>query len=286
MKERLLLIAILFGLCILPVHTNAQLFGQNKPRYRSFEFNVLETPHYSIHYYTKNKQVLQQMADWSEMWYDMHSLVFSDTYTANPVIFYNNHAEFQQTNAIFGDIGVGTGGVTEGFKNRVILPFTMINQQNQHVLGHELVHSFQYHKILTGDSTSLQSLANVPLWMIEGMAEYLSLGRIDPYTAMWMRDAVLNDDVPNIKKLSGYKYFPYRYGQAFWAFFSGTYGDDLIVPLLMNTAMYGIDVALAITLNTTQEDLGAMFTESLKTYYTPLLGNMKEDFLGKKIISE
>ncbi len=286
MKERLFLIALMIGLFIIPSTTHAQLFGQNKPRYRTFEFNVLETPHFAIHSYIKNKAALDQMADWAEIWYGMHSAVFNDSYVNNPIIFYNNHAEFQQTNAIYGDIGIGTGGVTEGLKNRVILPFTMINQQNQHVLGHELVHSFQYHKIITGDSTSLQSLANLPLWMVEGMAEYLSLGRVDPYTAMWMRDAVLNDDVPNIKKLSGYKYFPYRYGQAFWAFFSGTYGDDMIAPLFMNTAMYGLDVALAITLNTTQADLGAAFTESLKTYYTPLLGDMKENTVGKKIISE
>lgn len=287
MKERLLLIALMIGMFLVPNTTHAQLFGQNKPRYRSFDFNVLETPHYAIHYYTKNKAALNQMADWAEIWYGMHSAVLKDTYNVrNPIIFYNNHAEFQQTNAIYGDIGIGTGGVTEGFKNRVVLPFTMINQQNQHVLGHELVHSFQYHKIISGDSTSLQSLSNLPLWMVEGMAEYLSLGRVDPYTAMWMRDAVLNNDVPNIKKLSGYKYFPYRYGEAFWAFFSGTYGDDVIAPLFMNTAMYGLDVALAITLNTTQEDLGAAFTESLKTYYTPLLGDMKENFIGKKIISE
>jgi Tol biopolymer transport system component len=286
MKQLLILIASLVGLLSIPTQMNAQLFGQNKPRYRSFDFKVLETPHYSIHYYTKNKEVLRQMADWSELWYGMHSKVLKDTYDLNPIIFYNNHAEFQQTNAIYGDIGIGTGGVTEGFKNRVVLPFTMINQQNQHVLGHELVHSFQYHKILSGDSTSLQSLANLPLWMVEGMAEYLSIGRVDPYTAMWMRDAVLNDDVPNIKKLNGYKYFPYRYGQAFWAFFSGTYGDDLIAPLFMNTATYGIDAGLAITLNTNQDDIGALFTESLKTYYTPFLGNMKENFIGKKIISQ
>ncbi|HZV68517.1 MAG TPA: hypothetical protein VFG10_03205 [Saprospiraceae bacterium] len=287
MKQCLFLIALTIGLFIIPSASHAQLFGQNKPRYRSFEFNVLETPHYAIHYYTKNRQVLEQMADWSELWYGMHNAVLRDTYDVrNPVIFYNNHAEFQQTNAIYGDIGIGTGGVTEGFKNRVILPFTMINQQNQHVLGHELVHSFQYHMVISGDSTSLQSLSNLPLWMVEGLAEYLSLGRIDPYTSMWMRDAVLNDDVPNIKKLAGYKYFPYRYGQAFWAYFSGTFGDEVIAPLFMNTAMYGLDVALAITLNMTQEDLGALFTESLKTYYTPLLGDMKEDVVGKKIISE
>src|SRR5688572_17463108 len=287
MKDRLLLFLVILGTLFISADADAQLFGQNKPRYRSFDFHVLETTYFSIYYYTKNKEVLTRMADWSEQWYDMHSEIMNDTFfEKSPLIFYNDHAEFQQTNAIFGEIGVGTGGVTEGLKNRVIMPFTMINQQTQHVLGHELVHAFQFHNILTGDSTSLQSLANLPLWIVEGMAEYFSLGRVDPYTAMWMRDAVLNDDVPNIKKLSGFRYFPYRYGQAFWAFFSGTYGDEMIEPLFTNTAKYGIDAALAITLGTTQEDLGAEFTESLKTYYTPYLGDMKENFIGKKIISE
>lgn len=287
MKNRLLLILLLIGSLFIPADTEAQLFGQNKPRYRSFDFHVLETPHFSIHYYTKNKEVLTRMADWSEQWYDMHSDVMHDVFTLkNPIIFYNDHAEFQQTNTVFGEIGVGTGGVTEGFKNRVVMPFTMINQQTQHVLGHELVHAFQFHNILSGDSTSLQSLGNLPLWIVEGMAEYLSIGRVDPFTAMWMRDAVINNDVPNIKKLSSFRYFPYRYGQAFWAFFSGTYGDEIIEPLFTNTAKYGLDAALAITLGTNQEDLGAAFTESLKTYYAPYLGDMKENFIGKKIISE
>jgi hypothetical protein len=118
------------------------------------------------------------------------------------------------------------------------------------------------------------------------MAEYLSLGRIDTYTSMWMRDAVLNDDVPNVKKLSTYKYFPYRYGQAFWAFFSGTYGDNMIEPLFMNTAIYGLDIALGYTLGTTEAELGEQFTQALRDYYKPMLGDMKEHNVGKKIISD
>ena len=31
--------------------------------------------------------------------------------------------------------------------------------------------------------------AALPLWFIEGMAEYLSIGPSDPHTAMWLRDA-------------------------------------------------------------------------------------------------
>jgi hypothetical protein len=181
MKHLMSSIALLLGFLLPATQVDAQLFGQNKPRYRSFDFNVLETPHFSIHYYTKNKEVLQRMADWSEEWYTLHNRILKDSFDLkNPMIFYNDHAEFQQTNAVFGSIGVGTGGVTEGFKNRVIMPFTMINQQTQQVLGHELVHAFQFHTILSGDSTNLESLANLPLWMVEGMAEYLSLGRVDP----------------------------------------------------------------------------------------------------------
>ncbi len=156
-----------------------------------------------------------------------------DTFTAkNPLLIYNDHAGFQQTNAIQGDISVGTGGVTEGLRNRVVFPVAMTNQQTNHVLGHEMVHAFQYHMILKGDSTSMRNLANLPLWMIEGLAEYLSIGRVDAHTALWMRDAVLNDDLPRIKDLNGYKYFPYRWGQAFWAYVAGVYGDEVIRPLL------------------------------------------------------
>ena len=44
------------------------------------------------------------------------------------------------------------------------------------------------------DSMRLDAL---PLWLIEGMAEYFSLGRDDPLTAMWMRDAGDARQVPD-----------------------------------------------------------------------------------------
>ena len=288
MKNFIFLSAAVVGMVLCSSHANAQLFGQNKPRYRTFDFKVLQTPHFSIHYYTQNQEAQHRIADWSEQWYDLHSRVFRDTIGfRNPIIFYNNHAEFQQTNAISGEIGVSTGGVTEGFKNRVVMPYTMINQNTNRVLGHELVHAFQYNSLIDSDSTSLESVANIPLWMVEGMAEYLSLGRVDPFTAMWMRDAVINDDVPDLRQLNGYKYFPYRYGHAFWAFFGGKYGDDEIIPFFRHTAMYGMDLAMGYFLKTDEKTLGKEYIESLKDHYAPYLGEKpKENFIGKKIISE
>ena len=75
--------------------------------------------------------------------------------------------------------------------------------ETDHVLGHELVHAFQY-DIARGqrDDTGGSSLEQLSLWFIEGMAEYLSIGHVDPHTAMWIRDAARPDaKLPTIKQL-------------------------------------------------------------------------------------
>ncbi len=189
-----------------------QYFGRNKAQYKNLEFEVLETPHYEIYHYFKNKNVPNELGQASERWYTWHSKILGHRFKQqNPLIFYNHHADFQQTTVISGLLGTGTGGVTEGLRNRVIMPVTASNQQTDHVLGHELVHAFQYDMMLNNDSTSANNLSNIPLWMVEGLAEYMSIGRVDAHTAMWMRDAVLNKDMPTLKDLTlNPKYFPYR----------------------------------------------------------------------------
>ncbi|HNG90531.1 MAG TPA: hypothetical protein PK858_10010, partial [Saprospiraceae bacterium] len=171
-----------------------------------------------------------------------------------------------------GNISVGTGGVTEGLRNRVVFPAAVTNQQTDHVLGHEMVHAFQYHMILEGDSTSMRNLGNLPLWVVEGLAEYLSIGRIDPHTSLWMRDAVLHNDVPRIRDLNDFKYFPYRWGQAFWAYVAGTYGDEIIPDLFVNTAKYGLEPAVRLTLHCTADELSMAWNKALRDTYGKQLG--------------
>lgn len=280
--------AILIVLMNIP-SLNAQYFGRNKPRYETFDFKVYETEHFEIyHYLDNNKPLLDKLAVQAERWYDLHSHVLKDTIkTKNPLIFYNNHADFQQTNTISGLVGAGTGGVTEGLKNRVIMPIALSNQQTHHVLGHELVHAFHYNIMINGDSTNLANIQNVPLWFIEGMAEYMSIGRVDPHTSMWMRDAVLNNDIPAIRDLSDYgKYFPYRFGQAFLAFLTGTYGDDIIKPLYVEAGKYGLDVAFERVLGIKTKDLSELWVQSIKRGYAPWLEGKKERAAGKALISD
>ncbi len=285
---RFSIVIAIFFVALFASPLQAQYFGRNKPRYNQQPFKVTETEHFVIYDYLDNPEKLQELAAAAELWYSMHSKVLQDTFTTkNPLIIYNDHAGFQQTNTIQGDISVGTGGVTEGLRNRVVFPVAPTNQQTHHVLGHELVHAFQYNMILNGDSTNMRSLGNIPLWMVEGLAEYLSIGRIDAHTALWMRDAVLNDQVPRIKDMDSGKYFPYRWGQAFWGFVTGYYSDEAIRPLFENTAKYGLKSAIPITLGVTMDSLSNHWQSTLKNHYGRwAIKGKKEDLPGKALLSD
>jgi hypothetical protein len=281
-----ILLAIVITACLISEQAQAQYFGQNKVRYKNLKFKVFKTPHFEIYYYMKNDSLLKRFAQESELWYTLHQQVFRDTFKRpNPIILYADHPDFQQTTAIDGEISVGTGGVTEGLKNRVVMPIMETNQTTRHVLGHELVHAFQYHILLESDTTSLGNLNNLPLWMIEGMAEYLSLGKKDAYTAMWMRDAYLNKDIPSIRDLteSG-KYFPYRYGEAFWSYLGSTYGDTIIVPFFKNTARFGLEYGIRRTFGYDDKTLSNLWKNSIVNMYKPYLKDTSQVPTGKRII--
>ncbi|MCZ4243794.1 peptidase MA family metallohydrolase [Pedobacter punctiformis] len=275
-------------LLILSLSVQAQYFGQNKVRYKKLDFKVLQTPHFEIYYYIKNENLLKKFSQDAETWYKMHQEVFRDTFlTKNPIILYNNHPDFQQTTALQGEIGIGTGGVTEALKNRVIMPVMELNSQTRHVLGHELVHAFQYHVLLEKDSISLDNIGQTPLWMVEGMAEYLSIGKRDAFTSMWMRDAMLNRDIPSLKDLTNSnKYFPYRYGQAFWTYIGSQYGDTTIVPLFKNTAKYGYENAIKYTFGYDDKTLSGLWKNSIDEHYKPMLkaDSSQIKITGTKII--
>ena len=264
-----------------------QYFGKNKPRYRDFDFRILETPHFKIYHYLQNREALLRIADWSERWYAVHQAVFRDTfYTKNPLILYNHHGDFQQTNVIFGRVDIGTGGVTEAFQNRMVIPIAHTHAQTHHVIGHELVHAFQYHLILRNDSAGLESLRNLPLFMVEGLAEYLSKGKTDPMTAMWLRDAVLHDDIPDFDDLVKPKYFPYRWGHAFWTFITGMFGDQVIRPLFEMTALYGLKNAVDSLFHVRMDTLSSVWKRSLRKYYSAYIGDGAERSWGKPLITD
>lgn len=265
---------LFLSLFIMSFPSYGQYFGQNKVNYEKFGFEIYETDHFQIYNYMGHNDAIKRLGRQSEQWYNRHFAIFRDTILNNPFIMYNNHPDFQQTTVIGGDIGVGTGGVTEALRKRVIMPFMISNRETDHVLGHEMVHVFQYNVVKTNDTLGLQSLSNIPLWMIEGMAEYLSIGPADNKTAMWMRDAVIHDDIPTIKDMTRkpYDYFPYRYGHAFWSFVTGVWGDAMIEPVLFSTARFGIEQAVNSLFGMNTDSLSSMWQKSVRETYAPYIG--------------
>jgi len=255
-------------LLILPELLYAQYFGRNKVQYEDFDFEILHTPNFDLYYYPREKEAVEQLGVLSERWYARHAQVFNFTFAdVNPLILYANHADFQQ-NDIVPNVGVGTGGVTEGLRNRVIMPLAESNQSTDHVLGHELVHVFQYRLAKGSNIGGIRATSNIPLWFIEGMAEYLSIGSADTQTAMWMRDAVLHDDLPSVSDLANSReYFPYRYGHALWTYMTGVWGDQIVYPLYEAVARKGVKSALQDTLKVTPDSLSGLWHDAMTAAY-------------------
>jgi Tol biopolymer transport system component len=254
-------IAVLAALLVLgsAVPSTAQYFGRNKVQYERFDFKVLTTEHFDIYYYPEEEEAVKLAARMAERWHArLTKLLQHELSGRQPLILYAAHPHFQQTN-IIGEIGEGTGGVTESNRRRVILPFAGGMAETDHVLGHELVHAFQYDMASQTDMRGRPigpGLQALPLWFIEGMAEYLSIGPIDSNTAMWVREAASRDAMPTVDKMDDPDFFPYRYGHAFWAYVAGRWGDRAVGELLKATGPDGnIKAAIPAILGIDDEQL-------------------------------
>ena len=252
----------------------AQYFGQNKVQYRQFDFKVLETEHFDIYYYPEEQAAVGLAARMAERWYARLSRVLGHELSSRqPIILYASHTHFEQTNVLEGEIPEGTGGVTEALRRRMILPFAGGLAETDHVLGHEMVHAFQYDMaVRTGEERDQAGIGvlNLPLWFIEGMAEYLSLGPVDANTAMWIRDAASRDKMPSVDKLSDPRFFPYRYGEAFWAYIAGKWGDTAVGDMLRATGPRGdVEGAMNSVLGEDKKTFTQEWHDATRRAYAP-----------------
>src|SRR5687767_15701529 len=170
----------------------AQYFGRNKVEYENFDFQILATDHFDIYYYPQEAGAARTAARLAERWYARLSTLLHHNFDRRqPLVLYGSQAEFSQTNVVSGMVSDSVGGVTEGARRRIVMPFAPTLAETDRVLGHELVHAFQFDISRKHGRDTAQ-----PLWFIEGMAEYLSKGRVSGSASLWARDAVLTGRLP------------------------------------------------------------------------------------------
>ncbi len=246
-------------------------FGKNKVQYKSFDWSVIHTEHFDIHYYTEERQAAMDAAEIAERSYAYLSEILDYKFKQKiPLLLYASHNDFQQTNAIQSFISEGTQGVTESFKGRVILPITGSFAQFIHVLTHEMVHAFQFDILLSDGPADLVRRFNPPLWFIEGMAEYLSVG-MDNITRMWMRDAVLNGTLLHIPEMTMvFDIRVYRMGQAIWYYVGERYGKE-VVGRIFKTARATGDINRAFKAHTGLDlkELSKRWQDDARIRYLP-----------------
>ncbi len=261
---------ILFSV-LLTVQVIGQ-FGQNIVQYDDFEWYYIQSKHFDIYYYGVGESHAEYVAHESEIAYINISTKMNWTLKNRvPIIVYNSHNDFQQTNVIDSYMYEGIGGVTELFKNRVVIPFDGSYKEFKHVIHHELVHAFIIDYIYGGNIQNLianQVKAQIPGWMNEGLAEYLASGW-DTNSDMWMRDLAINGgELPMIHQLQGY--LAYRGGQSVWKFITGKWGEESIAEILYqikteDNVNKGLEMALGIDI----EELTEQWQEYIKKEYWP-----------------
>ncbi|MEK7240188.1 MAG: hypothetical protein AAB224_06340 [Gemmatimonadota bacterium] len=254
-------------------------FGQNQVQFQRFNWRILKTEHFDIHYYPEEAQVAHLTASMAERSYARLSRLTNYQFKERkPIIVFASRGAFAQNN-VFGDLGEGTGGVTDALRQRNMFFLTGNLGEAEHVLTHEMVHQFQYDMFARGRAgQGLDALQQrqPPLWFIEGMAEYLSVGPVHPATDGVIRDAALNGKIPTIEDMERRpdEYFPYRYGESLWRYVGGRWGDEIVGEIMQATPALGADRAFKRHLGMTLEELASEWKDAMHALYLPSVGEL------------
>ncbi len=276
--------AALLGLLLFVGDAFAQLdeFGKNKVQYRNFEWYFIQSKHFDVYFYPQEYYLAEFSAEAAEAAYTSISSHFHyDITNRIPLVIYDSHNDWQQTNVISEYLEEGVGGVTELFKNRVVVPFEGSYRLLRHVIHHELVHAVLNDMYYGGSMQSM--IANnitlqLPMWFNEGLAEYESLGW-DANSDMFMLDATVNEYLVPLNELNGY--FAYRGGQSVWYYIANKYGEEKIGEILgrirtTRSVEQGLKSALGIGV----KELSKRWNHEQKVIYWPEIAVRKrpEDF--------
>ncbi len=281
--KKILLSLLLFTLSQVCLYAQ---FGQNKVQYKDFTWYYIQTDHFDIYFSSKGTRLAEFTAKEAEN--ALKSIENSFNYKINnriTIIIYNSTNDFQETNVTDQYLSEGIEGFTEMFKNRVVVQFMGSYPEFRHLIHHELTHAVMNDYFYGG---SLQNIItnnislSLPQWFNEGMAEYQSLGW-DINTDMFIRDAIINEYLPDINQLRGY--LAYRGGESVFHYIDEKYGKEKIGELMHKIKSTGsLEAGLKSSIGISLKELNERWKKHLKQVYWPDISLRKDpDEFAKKL---
>jgi len=264
-------VLLLSAICAGRLPAQDEVFGKNKVQYKKFNWSFLQSDHFDVYFSDGGYMLAQFAASTAESAYTSLAKLFRyQLVNRVPLVVYNSHNDFQQTNVISEYLEEGIGGVTELFKNRVVVPFEGDYGKFRHVIHHELGHAVINDMFYGGSIQSIISnniTLQLPLWMNEGLCEYAAL-HWDTDSDMFMRDATVHEYLVPIPQLNGY--FAYRGGQSVWWYIANKYGEQKIGDILNRIkSTRSVEAGFRGAIGLGIEELSERWQRDLKVTYWP-----------------
>ena len=287
------LLAVQFGLGATCVQSqdiiSSQLrqgFGKNKVRYKDFDWWILESEHLELHYEPEFHDLAQQAIEYLEDAYiQVSGILRHELSTKPPIVIYQSHYEFQQTNIIHEFLPPGVAGFAEPLRYRMVIPFNGDLDEFRNVLIHELCHIFQYDILYKGPIKRLSNpLSSPPTWIMEGQAEYVTQER-NTIDEMVLRDAVLTDqliplEVMNMAWGSGNVFLAYKQSHSLMEYIAANYGQEKISRVLrVWDSQSDTDKLLERLVDMDMKTLHERWSAHMRKSYWPML--QSRDYLSE-----
>lgn len=234
---------LFFNMPALYSQQEQKWFGQNKVQYQLFHWNFIQTEHFDVYFYKGGDRIARFAAEVAEDALAKIRPDFRDYELQNriSIILFNSHNQFQQNNVIDEYMPEGVGGVTELFKNRIVIPYEGAYEKFRHVIHHELTHGVMNDFMYGGSMQSLitgRIRIQIPLWFAEGYAEYSSRRhQFHSQSDMFVRDAVIEGYLPRIDQIEGYA--AYTVGPTIFHFIEERYGKEKVAEFITKLRIAG-----------------------------------------------
>jgi Tol biopolymer transport system component len=270
------LLTLLLFLIVSASPSYAQ-FGKNRVQYQEFTWKYIETKHFDIYFHQGGEYLAKFAAVESERaLLSIENSLKYDLKRRVSFIVFNSHNQFQQNNIINSFLSENVGGVTQLFKNQIVVPFQGSYMQFRHVLHHELVHGVLNDMFHGG--TLQSSLSNqgyfIPGWLNEGLCEYLSNDGMDTQTDMFMRDVTISEQLPQLQRISGYA--QYRVGQTFYWYIADKYGKEKVADFINRLNIHkNLQLAFQSSFDMDIDEFNEMWERDIKRIYWPDLDKFK-----------